>query len=122
MDESKRLGWREHHREKARKWRLDHPEQDREQGRKDIARLKRDVIGHYSPNLRCVCCGYADIRALCIDHIEGGGNAHRNAVSRGLGGQHFYRWLKQNEYPPGFQVLCMNCHTLKGNERREPPP
>ena len=90
----------------------------REMRRRVIAKLKRDVIRHYSPLLICVRCGFSDLRALCIDHIDGGGEAHRKAVSLGLGGKHFYYWLKRNGYPPGFQVLCMNCHTIKAAEER----
>lgn len=53
----------------------------------------------------CACCGETTYQFLTIDHIDEDGAAHRKAI-----GQHLYRWLIANDYPPGFQVLCMNCN------------
>jgi len=60
-------------------------------------------------------CGFADIRALSIDHIDGGGNKHRRFLGFGLfgAGQKFYSWLKKEGYPEGYQTLCMNCQWIK---------
>ena len=33
----------------------------------------------------------------------------------------FYLWLKRNNFPEGFQTLCMNCQWLKKEENREYP-
>ena len=50
-----------------------------------------------------------DIRALTIDHIHGGGHQHRLLIkNRGM-----YEWLIRNDFPPGYQVLCMNCQFIK---------
>jgi aminoglycoside phosphotransferase len=58
----------------------------------------------------CVCCKERDLHFLTIDHIIGGGSAHR----RELGGtSSLYQWLIDNNFPPGFQVLCMNCNSAK---------
>lgn len=57
----------------------------------------------------CSCCGCTDVKALCIDHTDGGGNAHRRGINR-LGGYAFHVWLKQSGYPPGYRVLCINCN------------
>lgn len=46
---------------------------------------------------------------LCIDHIDGGGNKHRAEIKGD-----FYRWLIDNNFPPGFQTLCHNCNMAKG--------
>lgn len=61
---------------------------------------------------------YADpVRREAIK--DGGGNAHRQALfpsrhnGRAGGGPYFYRWLRLNGYPSGFQVLCANCNTAK---------
>lgn len=59
---------------------------------------------------KCKCCGESTYEFLCIDHIRGGGNAHRKEI--GLG--HIYRWLIANKFPKGFQVLCHNCNLAKG--------
>lgn len=44
-------------------------------------------------------------------HVNGGGKQHRLEVGFG---QVFYRWLKKNDYPEGYQVLCHNCNLAKG--------
>jgi hypothetical protein len=65
------------------------------------------------------------LRALSIDHINGKGAEHLRSIGsisckgRGLGGTQFYRWLQRNNYPRGFQVLCMNCQWIKRNENNE---
>ena len=70
--------------------------------------VKLEVFGHYSN--KCVCCGENIIEFLCIDHMEGNGNKHR----RELNESSIYSWLKRNNYPKGFQVLCYNCNMAKG--------
>jgi hypothetical protein len=91
---------------------------------KEQAALRRE---RYSARLReaaftayggaCACCGEGHWEFLVIDHIDGGGRAHRAEIRpdhpSGAGGMYFYRWLKQNDYPPGFQVLCANCNMAK---------
>jgi hypothetical protein len=49
---------------------------------------------------------------LAIDHIDGGGEKHRRTISDGkrLCGLSFYLWLKRNNWPSGFRVLCHNCN------------
>ena len=84
--------------------------------------IKRKVLTHYSsfPPV-CIRCGYTDIRALSIDHINGGGNQERKALFGSIhsGGRNFYAWLIENHYPDGYQVLCMNCQWLKRVENKE---
>lgn len=56
---------------------------------------------------RCACCGEEERAFLSIDHVGNDGNVHRKAIGRGTS---IYLWLKKNGFPPGFQVLCMNCN------------
>lgn len=87
--------------------------------RADRQELKRKVIAHYSRNkIQCAICGNNDIVVLCIDHIDGNGQAHRRAIGR-TSGAGFYQWLIQNNYPDGFQVLCYNCNMRKRWEQQE---
>ena len=65
---------------------------------------------------KCACCGEKEYRFLCIDHVDGGGNAHRMLLSRttrlGLMG-----WLVQTrKKPKQYQVLCYNCNMGKEGE------
>ena len=77
--------------------------------------LKKEVLSHYSPELKCIKCSYNDVRALSLDHIEGNGRKHK--LSNNI--NHMYRWVKKNNYPQIFQVLCMNCNWLKRYENNE---
>lgn len=71
--------------------------------------IKMMVLIHYSDNLpKCACCGETMFEALSIDHINCGGNKHRQIIGN-RGGTGFYRWLIKNNFPIEYQVLCMNC-------------
>jgi len=84
----------------------------RESNRRYSAKLKMKVLSHYSNNnVVCSICGESRIECLSIDHTSGGGNNHRKAIGT-LGGS-FYRWLVKNNFPQGYQVLCMNCQWCK---------
>lgn len=58
---------------------------------------------------KCFCCGESNIEFLCIDHIEGNGNSHRKSIGGTL-----YEWLRRENYPKGFRVLCHNCNMSLG--------
>ncbi len=79
-------------------------------------KLKLEVLIHYSNNPPiCACCGELEVRFLSIDHINGDGHEHRRKI--GGNGSHLYYWLKRNNYPNGFQVLCYNCNMAKGQTK-----
>lgn len=69
--------------------------------------IKDDVFNGYGGYI-CVCCGEKEKVFLTIDHINGGGIEHRRNISGGAKG--IYRWLRKNNYPKGFRVLCYNCN------------
>jgi hypothetical protein len=80
---------------------------------RNYSALARDrVFDHYGR--ACACCGATE--NLTIDHIERQGAAHRRELfgKQGYGSVPFYRWLIKNNFPPGFQVLCMACNQSKG--------
>lgn len=54
----------------------------------------------------CSCCREFVPQFLALDHINGGGRKQRQE----LGGGGFWTWLRANNYPPGFRVLCHNCN------------
>jgi hypothetical protein len=82
-------------------------------------KLKLTVLTHYSGTNPPQCANpygehkepYTNIKALSIDHINGGGNKHRKTIGWSL-----YYWLIAHNYPKGFQVLCMNCQFIKKYE------
>jgi hypothetical protein len=83
---------------------------------------KLEVLTHYGNNkCACVKCGFDDIRALSIDHIDSNGAEQRKSLYKKnkAGGIVFYKWLKKQGYPIGYQTLCMNCQFIKRCEKRE---
>lgn len=78
------------------------------------ASIKLLVFRYYSKgSVLCACCGEHKNEFLTLDHKGGNGTKHRKRVNRKTG-MAFYRWLKQNNYPSGYQVLCWNCNCSKG--------
>lgn len=94
---------------------LKNPETQRSYKRKWNKNLKNQVFEYYcdSKEFKCMKCGFSDIRALTLDHIEGQGNKHRKDVG------YVYRWVVKNDFPEGFQILCMNCQFVKKYENKE---
>lgn len=87
-----------------------------EQHRKSRISLRMDVLNAYSGGApRCVCCGETTPGFLTIDHIDGGGTEHRRQIGSSL-----YSWLKKNDYPEGYRILCYNCNCAIGAYGRCP--
>lgn len=84
-------------------------------------RLKIDVFSHYCPNGIIKCANLfqlhkeeiIDLDILTIDHINGDGYMDKDKNGRRCGGVIFYRKLKKQNYPSGYQVLCGNCQMKK---------
>ena len=109
----------------AKRWREKHPQRSKEvlknyrernkklcikrtvaSNRSYRQKARNIVLEHYKPI--CNCCGEKEKIFLTIDHINGNGNKHRkivNNVSGGIAG-----WIIRNDFPKGFQILCMNCN------------
>ena len=75
--------------------------------------LRLKVIRAYGS--KCVCCGFNDINKkifnksyLQIDHINGGGYKHIKNLHKSR--TTFYLWLKINNYPGDYRVLCWPCN------------
>lgn len=73
-------------------------------------KLKKDVFSHYG-GYKCAVCGETDPRKLEVDHINNDGNKHR-AKNSGAA-KKIIHWLKRNDYPEGFQILCHWCNYIK---------
>ena len=84
--------------------------------------IKNLVLTHYSKTSYPSCnnCGFSDIRALCLDHINGDGKIHRKSLKYGKG-LNLYKTLYKNDFKCDFelQTLCFNCNTIKLFENRE---
>ncbi len=109
--------YREANKEKIRatyvKYCLDHPGKQATYSARYVLKVKIQTLARYANGeIKCADCGFSDVRALSIDHINGGGTRHRKEIGGG-GTTHFYYWLKTHNYPTGYQVLCMNCQFIK---------
>ena len=81
--------------------------------------LKLEVLVHYGGDPpRCARCGYSDVRALQLDHVDGGGSAERRRTGY-ASGSGWYTMLKRRGFPPGLVVLCANCNWVKRAENGE---
>lgn len=97
--------------QRMREWRLANLERHRETNRRNDKRLKDQCYEAYGGYV-CACCGETEPAFLTIDHMNNDGAKHRReiaGVNRG-GGKKVYSWLIANNFPPGFQILCMNCN------------
>lgn len=107
--------WKERNKEKvrdnARLYAQAHRAERRAYHKNYLAKLKDQAFQAYG-GASCICCGETHTEFLSIDHINGSGNEHRRQL--GLRASHLYKWLKDQGYPPGFRVLCMNCNFALG--------
>jgi hypothetical protein len=62
---------------------------------------------------KCNCCGETEPMFLSIDHVDNNGAEERKSGLYAGSGVGFYQWLRKSGFPPGYQVLCMNCNTGK---------
>jgi len=86
------------------------PERITERERKK--RLKIEVFSHYSNGKpRCNCCSFSKLEGLSIDHIRPNELRH----DEGLRSHRLYLWLKKNNFPKEYQILCINCNSAKSN-------
>lgn len=89
-------------------------ESEKARGREYWAKLKHEVFLAYG-GAKCACCGETEEAFLSIDHVFNDGAKHRLEISKPLkngkgrtGGT--LLWLKNHNFPAGFQILCMNCN------------
>lgn len=100
-----------YNKEWMRKDRVRHPQKYKDRAKEQNRKYRAAALRAYGE--LCVCCAEYREAFLVIDHINGGGTQHRKRIKRF--GSGFYRWLKVQKYPEGFQVLCHNCnHARRG--------
>lgn len=96
-------------REIAKTFYKNHTYQESLRHRRTNQKYRYIAIEHYSKGtMKCMCCGENIYEFLTIDHINGGGRKHRTEIKGTI-----YKWLVDNNFPDGFQVLCYNCNSGK---------
>lgn len=90
------------------KWYYEHGDEMRRRATVSRRADRQEVLDHYGSV--CACCGEGRWEFVAIDHIHGGGTEHRrkDRISD------IYKWLKKNNYPEGYRVLCHNCNSSLG--------
>ena len=72
-------------------------------------RLRAEAIAAYGGRCACPGCHVIHAELLTIDHINGGGNAHRRSFGRGS--RDFYAWLVTVAL-----ALCGSCNLAKADK------
>jgi hypothetical protein len=78
--------------------------------------VKSRVLGHYSNQMFvCACCAESERDFLTIDHTKGNANKQSKALGIPRTSHRLYGWLIRNQFPAGYQVLCIKCNMAKGH-------
>lgn len=85
----------------------------RNRGKEKWQRLRRQVIELLGGS--CIRCGFADERALHVDHVNGGGHRERKSMSTFA----YYKKLLADIDSGQYQILCANCNFIKRAENGE---
>ena len=76
-------------------------------------RLRKEILECLGG--QCQLCGFADNRALQIDHINGGGTQDRKLIRSITALRRDVQAYGRDKY----QVLCANCHPFEQYERNQ---
>lgn len=115
-----RKRWRVKHAEEIKKHKqkyyLENRTEWQRKRKQRVFQLKMEIIKHYTKGRMCCAnCGLRDVKNLTVDHINGNGEKHRKTMKLS-GGHSFYLWLRDLNFPPGFQILCFACNMAKGGK------
>ena len=121
--------YREKNKEKVRERKLKYYHKNREQAKKSRARyIEKNRKRVYAYNAKwqrekrleykmkviegyggaCTCCGETEFLFLQIHHPNNNGKPDRK--KHGGNSYYFYRWITDNNFPSGYELLCSNCH------------
>lgn len=89
--------------ERVSKWQEENGDKVKSTARSRREAIRTKVITGYGG--QCACCGEAEPMFLSIDHINNDGKSDPRR-----GGDRLYRWLIEQGYPAGYQLLCRNCN------------
>jgi hypothetical protein len=102
-----------------------HAEHNRKKTLESNHRKRQKVFAHYcagEPHCMCPGCRTRYIGFLQLDHVNGWGRDSRRKLQLGNGGARYWKWIIENNYPDGFQILCANCNGMgaKGKKKHCP--
>ena len=93
-----------------------------EQYEKLKATVKRNKKEHRAKIIvllgsKCSKCGFSDVRALDIDHINSNGTQERKQYKRDSYYLHILKAIRSGS--KDYQLLCCNCNRIKMFENNE---
>jgi len=91
-----------------REWAKRNKDRKKEIHNKSYYKIKKEVIEKYGG--KCVCCGENKSEFMTFDHKYDDGKEWRKKVKTNS-----IYWIKKNNFPKDFQLLCYNCNYSKGN-------
>ncbi len=116
---------------RGKKWRKENPERAKESrnewnknnvikmrkfNKTYLSNLKHQILEAYCEgDIKCLCCGEVHEIMLSVDHINRDNVEHRKREGIGHTSKSLYLWLRRNNYPTGFRILCLNCNTTLGS-------
>ena len=84
----------------------------------ETAKWEKSMLFNILGGAKCILCGYSDLRALCFDHINGGGCEERRKFKNvRIMRRHYLN--HPEEAKKKLQVLCANCNMVKRDENGE---
>ena len=111
---------------KARKKKIRDKPENKAKEKKERDSFRLNVLKHYSKRLSnseipcCRCCGQnSHLDFLTVDHIAGKKQMDFEPELVKLGysskkqGKQLDKWLIENDFPKGFQILCHSCNMTK---------
>ena len=78
------------------------------------AKYKHLVVQGYGG--KCISCGQPEEIFMQIHHP--GGNGKTDRERRGGNSLTLYKWLVDNNFPRGYELLCANCHYAISQKQR----
>lgn len=87
-----------------------------EYGREYTKRVRKETLEFVGGEhgVRCRKCNFDDVRALQIDHVNGGGLKEIRELKNN---RKYLELIKKN--PTNYQILCANCNWIKKVENNE---
>lgn len=88
-------------------WKAKKPSHVKEYMKERCRRIRATLIAGYGG--KCTCCGEATIEFLTLEHLNGGGRAHRGT----RGSLTVFNEVIRDGFPKEYTILCMNCNFAK---------